>query len=371
MADPRLLVHGQLGAVHALVVEQGGVPDAVGALHLLADVAAEPHRLAVDDRLHRRLLGDGDVDVQVEHGVAADHVAEVLHRQGGALGVLGARVVDQAHVVGQVQRHVAGEELLRRQGPDAVELLLVVGPLPVDAGGRGAQVDGQDAMDVGDDGLACDLQLGGVHPQLRQLAQPVCAAAQHGLQHAVHPARVGGGLRLRHGLLGHHAVLAEQVHRHVPLTAVAEHRLEQEGDQPVVSGGVGRLQHRLQEEVGPLELVPVHGVVLGELELLDPQLLLRSGTHEVQRSEQPATPGLLLVGHLPVVDPVRYRGADTGGDGVVERDLVHADARHRVLAPPQLRPGGELLGEASQVVGGQRGRACLHGRHGCSSTPAG
>ena len=55
------------------------VDGALLALRRLADVAAEPHRLAGGDLRRGGLLEGGDVDVDVAHRRAADDVAQVLH----------------------------------------------------------------------------------------------------------------------------------------------------------------------------------------------------------------------------------------------------------------------------------------------------
>src|SRR5579862_3018682 len=86
----------------------------------------------------------------------------------------------------------------------------------------------------------------------------------------VHPGRIRRALRLRHEGLGDQAVLFYQGGEHVPLAAVAGHRLQQEGDRAIVEVPARGLDDRLEEVIGALELVPEHRVVLRELEVLEP-----------------------------------------------------------------------------------------------------
>jgi hypothetical protein len=64
-------------------------------------------------------------------------------------------------------------------------------------------------------------------------------------------------------------MLVDHGHEHVPLPAVAGHRVEEVGDSAVVGVTVSGLDDRFQKIVGSLDLVPEHGVVLGELEVLE------------------------------------------------------------------------------------------------------
>ena len=87
----------------------------------------------------------------------------MVDRQGVALGVLGARVVNEAHVLREVHVHIALVELARGEHAVAVELALVVAPLPLE-GRRGlTQADDEDPPHVGQRGLLdlADLLLGG------------------------------------------------------------------------------------------------------------------------------------------------------------------------------------------------------------------
>ena len=234
--------------------------------------------------------------VDVAHLAAAAHVAEVRHGERLALGVRRARVVDEADVVVEVEGDVPGEELLRSRVAVPVELLVVVGPLPFERLGRRAQVDAQDAVHALErvDSRGLD-RIGGLAGG-DQGAKVKGRATEVLPQQRIHLAGVRRRLGLGHRLLRHDAVLGEDARRHVPLAAVAEGLRQQEGDQPrrcLVTRGRDDVA---EPEVGPLELVPVHRVVLAEFEVLDAQTLLRADAHQVEGGEEPAAAALHLVG---------------------------------------------------------------------------
>ena len=72
---------------------------------------------------------------------------------------------------------------------------------------------------------------------------------------------------LLHGGFRDDTVFFDNIDEHVPLPAVADSRIEEEGNQAVCEWSVSKLDHSLVEEVDLLELVPESGIVLGELEL--------------------------------------------------------------------------------------------------------
>ena len=239
--------------------------------------------------------------------------------------MLGARVVDEAHVLREIHVHVALVELARGEDTVAVELAVIVTPLPLE-GGRGlAQADDEDAPHVGQRGLLdlADLFLGGTG--LDERAQLKGGATQDDLQAGVHGGGVAGGLGLGHRDLGDEAVLEVEGDRHVPLAAVGEHVAEQELQEATVElFGLGGGDDIGEEEVGTLELVPEEHVVLRELKVLEAQAGARGRAQQVQGGEEPAATGLLLRRHLPVVHLV---GHDRGGGdhlGAVEGDRLDA-----------------------------------------------
>ena len=83
------------------------------------------------------------------------------------------------------------------------------------------------------------------------------------------------------------------------------------------------LDDRLEEVVGPLELVPEHACGSGEnSKSLRFIALHRADPQQVEPGEQPAAAALLLVRDLPVVEQVRHRVVGRGDDRAVERDVV-------------------------------------------------
>jgi hypothetical protein len=138
-------------------------------------------------------------------------------------------------------------------------------------------------------------------------------------------------------------VLGDQGGEHVPLAAVAGHRLQQEGDRAVVEVAVRGLDDRLEEVVGALELVPEHRVVLRELEVLEPGLAHDADAQQVQPREEPAAAALFLVGDLPVVQRGRLRVVDAADDLPVDGDIIDRHPGHGILGEPIGRVGREVF----------------------------
>jgi hypothetical protein len=144
-------------------------------------------------------------------------------------------------------------------------------------------------------------------------------------------------------------VLGHQGGEHVPLAAVARHRLQQEGDGAIVEVPVRGLDHRLEEVIGAFELVPEHRVVLRELEVLEPGLSHDADAQQVQPGEQPAAAALLLVRDLPVIQRRRQRVVDAGDDLPVDGDVVDGHPGHGILGEPVGRVGREVLAQSFQI----------------------
>ncbi len=157
VADAVLLVQVEIEAIHLAVFEQVGGPSAVVAIHHRMAVGAEPHRnaLLLQDAAHA-VLHELVRHVQVLGRVSACDIAQVLDADLLAFGVLLAWIVDQADVAFQIGgSHVLLPELDRGNLAVAVEFAVLVGPFPVEALRRLAQMDGQDAM-TGGSGLGDD-----------------------------------------------------------------------------------------------------------------------------------------------------------------------------------------------------------------------
>jgi hypothetical protein len=89
-----------------------------------------------------------------------------------------------------------------------------------------------------------------------------------------------------------------------------------------LAGSRTRVRHVLQEVVDALELVEVHRVVLGELELLEVHVLLGHIARHVERAEQPAAARAVLMGGLAVVERRGETTLQQAGTVVVARHLV-------------------------------------------------
>ena len=118
--------------------------------------------------------------------------------------------------------------------------------------------------------------------------------------------------------------------------------------------GTHQLGHVLQEVVDAFELVVVHGVVLGELELLETHVLLGHETGHVQRAEQPATAGTILMGGGAIVDNGGKPALHQAGAVIVARHLVNARRGDRVHGHTVVVAGFKILNQCRQCISAQR-----------------
>ena len=105
-------------------------------------------------------------------------------------------------------------------------------------------------------------------------------------------------------------MLADEVHRHVPLTAVADWVTEQEADCSVVDWAVGGVDDSFVKVVGSLKFVPEVDVGLAEFEILDVEFLHCARAEEVEGCEEPASTAAHLMGDLPLVEFCRESEVD-------------------------------------------------------------
>ena len=354
-AHAGFLVQIEVHVVHAAVLEQVGGPSAVLTVHERVAVGTEPYRDALlNENLLDTVLHELVWHVEVLGGVAASHIAEVLDADLLALGVLGARIIHQAHVVLKTSRtHVLLPELNRRNLAVAVEFAILVGPFPVEGNRRLAQVDGQNTV-AGSSGVGNNrLDLGGIAVSGVHVRH---GGVQHVAQLGVHFTGVLGGFGLREQVLGHSAVLLVHVHGHGPLAAIAHHV----GEQVLHQAGVGRLSgshqsgHILKEVVDALQLVVVHRVVLGELELLQVHVLLGHETGHVQGAEQPAAAGAILMGGFAIVNDGGETALHQTSAVIIASHLVDAGGGHRVHGQTVGAALCEIAAQGIQCFAGQR-----------------
>ena len=261
-----------------------------------------------------------------------------------------ARIVDQAHELIEVSRDVFRGEIVRRHLAVATEFAVPVLPLPVEALGRRAQMNGQDFVDDLECvqlRLAHRVEAGFLFVQISDLRR---ALPHLVIEDAVHLASRARALSLRHRRLGHDAVLLDQVYEHVPLTGVLNRRAHQVLDYAIVGRSVRGFDNCLQDEVGAFDLVPEHHVALAELELLDVHLVHRVESTEIQPREQPATSRRALIRGRPIVEHSRIRMVGGRDDVPVKRNLVDVVDRDRVLHQAVARIGVVLLSHRRQVL---------------------
>ena len=109
--------------------------------------------------------------------------------------------------------------------------------------------------------LAHDLALDGVG-LLLSCPNIASATAQQILQRVVHKLGIRRRFGFRHRILRHHTILLDERHEHVPLPAIADGIGEEVVDGAIVCIAIGQINHRGEEEVRLLQLVPKVHVVL-------------------------------------------------------------------------------------------------------------
>ncbi len=315
-------------------------------------VGTEPDRNALlfEDLAHA-VLHELVRHVQVFGGVSAGHIAQVFDADLLALGMLLTRIVNEAHVAFQIGgTDVLVPELDRRDLTVAVEFAVLVGPLPIEALRRFTEVNRQNAV-------SCGGGLGDDRFDRRRIGVHVGhCGVQHATQLGVHLAGLLGGFGLREQILRNGAVLLVHVHGHGPLAAVSHHVMQQ----VLHETGIGRLagldqrRHILQEVVDAFQLVEVHGVVLGELEFLEAHVLLGHEAGHVQRAEQPATTGIVLMGGGAVVHDGGEATLQQTSAVVIAGHLVDAGRGHGVHGHAVVTACLELVNELRQCFFAQR-----------------
>ena len=198
-----LLAHGGIDAVEAIGIDEAFVPHGVLEGELAGDIAAKPHRFA---GLNAGACGGAQlvhIDVEVTGGLST---GEVIHAGAGVVAVLvvgGTGVIGKHDVLVQLRQVLIRK--LARGGVHTEELLVLGAVAPRKFLGRGAQVNGEHALDIGagllDNAPAIPLAF---HRTVR-------GAADDGGDIAVHLRGVAGRVHLRHDLGRDGAVLVHEV----------------------------------------------------------------------------------------------------------------------------------------------------------------
>ena len=102
--------------------------------------------------------------------------------------------------------------------------------------------------------------------------------------------RRGRSCCLRHQVFGHDAVFFHQAPEHIPLAAVSQRIVKEKTHHTPVPGLIQRLQHIFQEIVGFFQLVIEERIILGELHIVEVQLLHKVQPHHVESRKHPAAP---------------------------------------------------------------------------------
>ena len=110
----------------------------------------------------------------------------------------------------------------------------------------------------------------------------------------------------------------------------------------------------LEEVVDALELVIVHRVILGKLKLLQPQVLLRDEAGDIQRAEQPAAAGMVLMGDSAVVNDRGEAPLQAAGTVIVACDILDAGDSNRIHGEVIMLARVEFLTQIVQCFSAQR-----------------
>jgi len=124
-------------------------------LHHFADVAAEPDGFAVLKGFHSDFLHKVGFDVEVFDDIPADDVAESIDGEGTADRAGFTGVIDEADVIIDGDGHVFLGELFGSHLTVAVEVLILVMPLPIEGLRRRAEMDGKHSVDDAEHFVFC------------------------------------------------------------------------------------------------------------------------------------------------------------------------------------------------------------------------
>ena len=197
-----------------------------------------------------------DGQVEVAHGVALFHVAQVLHGVAAAVGLILGGSIDEADIVAQVNAYILFKEALGGQALFPVEVVVLIAVLKGKGLGRLAQADAEQAVNLAQHPGLAGAQLVQVLALLVQLAQDAGILPQLLGQRHIHLAAAGRSLGLGVSGLGHHAVLFDQIAEHIPLAAIVHRGRQQIGHQTAIGGLVQRVEDALKEVVGFFQLIP-------------------------------------------------------------------------------------------------------------------
>ncbi|OPZ10875.1 MAG: hypothetical protein BWZ10_02287 [candidate division BRC1 bacterium ADurb.BinA364] len=273
--------------------------------------------------------------------------------------------MNEADILVERQCQVFGGELPGRHGAVAVELPVLVHPLPVELARRLAKMDRENAIDRAQNLFLRGAQIGRRGAGGFSVAQNFGAFAQLFDDAGVHAAAVGGAFGFGHRGLGNQSVFLDNVDEHIPLAAVVDRVREKERHRSVVHRPVGGLDDRLEEIIGALDFVPEKRVILAEFEILEFHFAHRADAAQIESGEHPASSGGLLRGRFPIVQRFGEGMIGLDRDRAVDGDFIDRGFGHGIARPGIGRIGLEIGFQFVQQPGGQ----CS--RRGCPARPPG
>ena len=289
------LGHLDVEAEGGVVVIETGIPDALVPVAVGMAVTAEPQRVSGLELADHGGLELVHGQVQASHGADAVDALLPLDHIAAVKGLGGGGGIEDGYNILDIPGDVLVVEAPGGQIPVGVIDLVLVHILKVKGFGRIAQADGDDVVGSGEHVVLQGPDLGGCLACGHSLTENHGVLAQlHGQQH-VHGGGVLALVGLRHGLLGADAVLLTQADEILPPAAVADAVAQQHGDIPVLQRIGGSLDDVLQEGVGLFQMVIEGNVALGQLKLLQIQILGHLFSQDVHGGENPAAAAGTLV----------------------------------------------------------------------------
>ena len=157
----------------------------------LGDVGTEPHSLTSCDLCSRNALNLFNGGIQVANRTSTDDIAQVLDSFHRPLRVFRTGIINQTDVLAQVHTHVALVELVRSDLTIAMEVPLIITPLPVKAYGRLSQADNKNLPHISQNLATLSIDFLSACTASNGLAKTKSTNVEHCTQTRVHGTRIG------------------------------------------------------------------------------------------------------------------------------------------------------------------------------------
>ena len=289
-------VHRKIHAGQQGEVEAPVIPDARGALAEMPDVAAEPNDLA-----RFELSDDGGFEfvhrqVEVNDGATFRDVTQQTDGVGLVIGLVGGGSVDDAdNLFEQVADVTLGKGQRSEVLLDVINLILI-DVFKAERLGRLAVAAAQEAIHAVQNLVLFRLNRAVVRAGGDHVAELLRGSLERTVQNSVHLAGVAALIGFVVNVLGNDAVFADDVGKHIPLTAIVNAGRKDVHHGAVAGRQSGGFENALKEIVAPLELVPECQIALGKLKVFQIARRGNALAQYVRRRKQPAAAAGFLIG---------------------------------------------------------------------------